>query len=145
MFKNRVIIGHLRKPLAFVLVIGMLMSLFGAGVVIAESIPPTGIELDEQTLDMFAGESRTLTATILPENADSVNIIWSSDDENVATVANGVVTAIAAGTTTIRATIEGMQLSAECAVNVNELVITERSVIQDTYLRENSPDITYGT
>jgi uncharacterized protein YjdB len=33
----------------------------------AESLPPTGIELDEQTLDMFAGESRTLTATISPE------------------------------------------------------------------------------
>ena len=64
------------------------------------------------------GDTETLTATILPDNADNKNVKWSSSDENVATVTNGVVTAKAAGTATITVTTEDGGYTASCTVTV---------------------------
>ena len=51
-----------------------------------------------------AGDTLTLTATVTPEDASNKAVTWASSDETVATVAGGVVTAVAAGTATITAT-----------------------------------------
>ncbi|MBP3624605.1 MAG: Ig-like domain-containing protein, partial [Peptococcaceae bacterium] len=58
----------------------------------------------------------TLTATVLPENATNKTVTWTSSDETVATVADGVVTALKAGNVTITATADGK--SATCEVTV---------------------------
>ena len=52
----------------------------------------------------YANESISLTATVYPENTTDKTITWSSDNTAVATVKNGKVTGVSAGTTTIRAT-----------------------------------------
>ena len=62
------------------------------------------------------GTSETLAVTFTPANATNKTVTWTSSDETKATVANGVVTAVAAGTTTITATASGK--TATCAVTV---------------------------
>ena len=63
------------------------------------------------------GKTTTLTATAVPNNSE---IVWKSSNESVATVENGVVTAKGAGNATITATItvNGIEYSAECTVDV---------------------------
>ncbi len=63
------------------------------------------------------GSTKSLTATTTPSDQ---KIVWSSSNKNVATVSDGVVTAKGAGNATITATItvNGIEYSAECAVDV---------------------------
>ena len=77
----------------------------------------TEVTLDKDSLTLEVGGSETLTATITPDNATEQDVAWSSDNENVAKVENGKVTAVGAGSTTIKATVDGK--SAECSVTVN--------------------------
>ena len=79
----------------------------------------TKVELYKTSLTLDVNESETLTATITPSNATDQNVTWSSDDEDIATVENGVVTAVSAGNTTIKATVDGK--SATCAVTVTHV------------------------
>ena len=69
-----------------------------------EGTPCTSISLDQNTLSFeSAEETKTLTATITPASSTDA-VIWSSSNENVATVNNGVVTIHGLGTATITAT-----------------------------------------
>lgn len=63
------------------------------------------------------GETGSITATTKPSGG---TVTWSSSDEDVATVANGTVTAVAAGTATITGTCtqNGITASATCEVTV---------------------------
>lgn len=61
------------------------------------------IELDQSSLTISVGDSKTLTATLTPANATDM-VTWTSSEEDIATVENGVVTAKAVGETTITAT-----------------------------------------
>ena len=63
----------------------------------------TSILLDPSEFEMIAGRDTTLTVTIVPENATVKTLAWTTSDEAVATVADGIITAIAAGTATITA------------------------------------------
>lgn len=55
-------------------------------------------------IPLLVGEQETLIATVLPANAPNTDVTWSSSDEEVATVAGGVVTAVGVGSATITAT-----------------------------------------
>ena len=87
-------------------------------VVTPSAIAVTSITLDaEATINV--GETKTLTATVAPDNATDKTVSWNSDNETVATVADGVVTAVAAGTATITATAnDGSGVKATCTVTV---------------------------
>ena len=78
----------------------------------------TGVTLNTETLELFTGGSATLTATVEPSDATNQNVTWSSSDPSVATVANGVVTAVGAGTATITVTTEDGGKTAICTVTV---------------------------
>ena len=80
-------------------------------------VPATGVTLDKTELSLTEGESATLTATVEPENATDKAIVWTSSDNAVATVENGVVTAVKAGTATITAACGSAK--AECTVTVS--------------------------
>lgn len=95
---------------------------------IVEMAPPTilatSVALNQTEAEMTEGETLTLTATVLPDDATDKTVTWASSDENVATVVDGVVTAVAEGTATITATTaDGSNLSASCALTVNRLII----------------------
>ena len=79
----------------------------------------TGISMEKTALELPEGESEQLAASVLPENASLQNITWVSKNPEVATVENGKVTGISAGTATIVATAAG-RFTAECTVTVTE-------------------------
>ena len=81
-----------------------------------KAVDPTGIELDQATLEIEEGMTGQLVASILPAGASGV-VTWESSDPTVATVSNnGVVLGVAAGTATI--TVKVGTFSATCAVTV---------------------------
>lgn len=82
--------------------------------------PCTGIKLDRDTLTIARGETATLTATVEP--ADTTDkVVWSSKDDNIATVKDGVVTAVGLGETTITAACGDK--TASCKVTVTKATI----------------------
>ena len=79
-------------------------------------IPCTGIVLSASTLTFNGIGSQTLVATIEPSNTTD-KIIWSSSNNEIATVENGIVTAIYNGEVIITATCG--DCSATCTVTVS--------------------------
>lgn len=85
-----------------------------------EPVAVESVSVNPTTLSMKVGETRTVTATVLPENADDKTVVWSSSDNNVATVdPNGLVSAVASGSATITAETKDGQFKATCAVTVS--------------------------
>lgn len=84
-----------------------------------EEIPVTGVTLDQTTAFLKVGETLTLEATVVPETATDKSVTWSSDNTDVATVENGVVTAVAAGKAKITVTAANGKTAA-CTVTVTE-------------------------
>jgi len=80
----------------------------------------TGITLSETSIRLQPDESKSLTATVLPEDADNPAVTWASSDDAVATVINnGLVVAVAKGTCTITCSAtDGSGVKAECLVTV---------------------------
>lgn len=79
----------------------------------------TGVKLDQETLDLTAGEADALLkATIEPANATDTDVIWSSSDETVATVVDGVVTPVGEGIAIITVTTKDGSFKASTTVNV---------------------------
>ena len=83
----------------------------------------TSLNLAQSEVTLEVSGTLTITATIEPANATTKELEWTSSNESVATVADGVVTAISAGTATITArTTDGTNLSATCEITVLEKV-----------------------
>lgn len=72
----------------------------------AKTVAVTSVAVSSKTLNLEVGQTRTLTATVTPDNATDKTVTWTSSDKNVATVDkdNGTVTAVGEGTATITAT-----------------------------------------
>ena len=83
----------------------------------------TGISLNKSSATLNNGETLQLTATVTPSNASNKSVTWTSSNASVATVnSNGLVTAKGRGTASITATTaDGSNLSASCAITVNQL------------------------
>ena len=94
--------------------------------------PPTvavaSVSLSQAEASMtVGGDALTLTATVAPDNATDQTVTWTTSDASVATVTDGVVTAVAAGTATITATATNGtpddtsdDFSATCTVTVTD-------------------------
>lgn len=78
-----------------------------------------GVELTP-TLSLKVGDSHSLTAKIIPSNAGNLNVTWSSDKPEVATVENGLVKAVAQGEATITVTTADGGKTATCKVTVSQ-------------------------
>ena len=80
------------------------------------TISVESITLNKTQLSLVKGATETLTATVLPTTATDKTVIWESGDTAVATVKDGIVTAVAAGNATI--TAKAGEKTATCAVTV---------------------------
>lgn len=87
----------------------------------AATVAVTGVTLDVTELALEVPATATLTATVAPEEATDKTVVWTSDNEAVATVAEGVVTAVAEGTATITVTTVDGGFTATCIVTVTEV------------------------
>ena len=83
-----------------------------------EPIPVTDVVLNEHELTLAPGETFRLKAEVFPSYADNKRVDWESDDETVATVEKGTVTAVAEGETIIRVTTHDGDFTDECRIRV---------------------------
>lgn len=81
--------------------------------------PVSEIVLDNTSLLLAVDKTATISATVLPLSASNKRLTWSSSNTGVATVEDGVVTAISVGSATITVTAtDGSNVSATCQVTV---------------------------
>ena len=81
------------------------------------------VSLDVQQLELNIGETYTLQATVLPENATNKGIKWSSDDSEIATVdESGLVTAVSLGETVITVITDDGSKTASCMLTVSQKI-----------------------
>ena len=109
------------------------------------TVAVSGVTLDQSTLALKVGETSTLTATVLPNDATNKEVTWSSSKTSVATVSNGVVTAIAEGSADITVkTVDGNK-TAKCTVTVTKDVQPQSDTfILNTDLPEVGTRVIFG-
>ncbi len=86
------------------------------------NVAVTGVTLAPASLNLMVDEYATLTATINPANASNQKVTWSSSAPDVASVAEGRVTALKAGSATITVTTTDGGKTATCSVTVTAKV-----------------------
>lgn len=82
------------------------------------TVPVSAISVTPAAMALTVRETGTITAAVSPDNATNKTVTWTSSDEGVATVANGVVTAVTEGTATITVTTVDGGKTAICTVTV---------------------------
>lgn len=122
-----------------------------------ENTPVAGISFDKTTLIIAIGSEETITASVMPLGATNKQLSWTSSNEEVATVENGVVTAVAVGTATITASAtDGSGVTATCQVTVTiskeaaiaalqELVAEAQALYDNSTEGENVGDYAPGS
>ena len=96
-------------------------------VVVTKSvIEVTSITLDKTTLSLTVGAEETLTATVKPDNATDKTVTWTSSNTAIATVKDGKVKGVKAGTATI--TAKAGSKTATCKVTVTKATVAVTSV-----------------
>ncbi len=92
----------------------------------APAVKVSGITLSKTSLSLRIGESETLSATVLPANANNRTVTWTSDKPEIVSVdANGKISALALGSATITVTAnDGSGVKASCYVFVSNPLAT---------------------
>ncbi len=87
---------------------------------VAEPNPAMEIKISPNSLSLQKGNIKTLNATILPNDADSKDIIWSTGDDEIASVSqDGKVTGVNSGETYIFAALKNNpSLKDSCLIKV---------------------------
>ena len=98
-------------------------------------IKVTEINISESEINLKVDESATLTATIVPENATDKEVEWTSENEEIATVKDGVITAVAPGNVKVICSSKD-GIKAEVNVVVEEPEVEE--VVAQTVEDDNS-------
>ena len=94
-------------------------------------IAVASVTLDSSSMTLVEGESQKLTATVSPSNAENKEVIWTSSNSSVASVKDGLVTAIKVGEATITVKTDDGGKTAACKVTVNAKVYPVESVSLD--------------
>ncbi|MDR3288646.1 MAG: chitobiase/beta-hexosaminidase C-terminal domain-containing protein, partial [Peptococcaceae bacterium] len=110
-----------------------------------DAVSVSGVSLSDSAKVIQAGNSFTLTATVLPTNATNKMVLWSSGNDAVATVSNGVVTAKSAGTTQIIVTTVDGGYTALCNVTVSAASEPEPEKVAAVTANPGSGAVTSGT
>ena len=105
-----------------------------ASCVVTVIVPVADITLNPDYLSLEEGQTYTLTAWIMPQDATDQTITWTSQDPSVASVDNGVITAIKEGSTSIRA--QAGNAIAHCAVVVKKNPKNEPISFADSKIKE---------
>ena len=88
-----------------------------------QTVEAASVVLSQTTLTITVGKTGQLTATVYPPTTTDKTVVWASGNDAVATVENGLVAAVAPGTTTVTATCG--KAVGSCEVTVNDLPAVE--------------------
>ena len=95
-----------------------------------KSVSVTEVGLNKTSTTLVEGETETLVATVMPENASDKSVVWESGNESAATVSQeGLVTAVGEGKATITVKTNDGGFSASCEVTVKKKVIAVTGVV----------------
>lgn len=107
--------------------------------------PVSSVVVSPDSISVIIGKTSALTATVKDANDNALSgrvVTWKSDNTSIATVdANGVVTAVSAGTTTVTATSEGKSGSAKVVVT---LAPVARVTVVDPVNPATPPSVVQG-
>lgn len=92
----------------------------------SDAVEPTDVTINNHSVSVLVGNQLALTATPAPNNATPSQCIWTSSDDNIATVEDGVITAVHVGECDIKAYL--LDKMAVCHVTVTEIAPTEITV-----------------
>ena len=112
--------------------------------VVEDSISVTDISLNQNTMTAYVGDTPRLIPTIHPLNATNKSITWSSTNTSIATIDDGLIFALSAGTTTLSATSVDGGFVSSCSLTVIEEALTEISIDSNADFYFGSYDTNYG-
>ena len=96
--------------------------------VTAKTIAVTGVVLDKEELAILKGETAQLQLTISPKEATNQEVIWTSDNDTIAKVKDGLVSALSEGITTINViTVDG-SFKGQCRILVSRAPCPDEAV-----------------
>ncbi len=91
-------------------------AIWGGGTVEKEEL--TGLSVTPNSLSLETGAKQTLTVRAIPSNANA-SVTWASSNTEVATINNGIVTAVGEGSAVITATsVENPSITATVQITV---------------------------
>ncbi|MDR2465980.1 MAG: Ig-like domain-containing protein [Prevotellaceae bacterium] len=93
-----------------------------------KTVPVAGVSLNKTSHALTVGETFALTAAVTPNNATNKTLEWTSSSAEIASVADGTVTAVAAGEAVITVRAADGGKTASCTVTVTEVVIPAAEV-----------------
>lgn len=102
-----------------------------------QTVAVTGISLNTASGELTVGGQTTLTATVSPADASNKTVTWESSAPTVASVVNGVVTALAPGSAKITVKTQDGNFTAEYSLTVKAATInllTEYGYVDNTRL-----------
>ena len=114
-------------------------------ITVTEPLALTKLTLSKTTLQLKSGETAILTYTCEPQISEEEMKLakWESNNEEVATVKDGTVTAVGEGNTEITLTLGGLTVS--CQVKVTNPVETKFSITEITAPAYNKLKISWST
>jgi len=95
-------------------------------------IAVTGVTLNPTNATILTGQTQTLTAIVAPADALNQAVTWQSSDTTVATVTNGIVTAVSAGTAIITVTTADGNLTATATITATDAAVAVTGVSLNT-------------
>ena len=98
-------------------------------VTVTEPKVEVSLTIDPAEIELLINEEKTVKATVVPEGTE---VVWQSLDETIATVKDGVIKGVAAGTTTVKAVAADKE--ATCKVTVKapvelSIAIEEKAIV----------------
>ncbi len=106
------------------------------------------VTIDPAELTLRVGDQATLTATLTPADAVDKTVEWGSTNPEVATVSNGVVTALAKGTAKIWVKATAVNISDTCSVTIlgamDQTTVTYNA-LKDPALLTDGAKVFFGT
>ena len=110
---------------------------------IQETVKAESISLNEHSANLMIGDTLSLTAKVLPENASTKTVVWSSNNPDVASVNDeGLVTALTTGTAIISATTTDGTVLSDSATIVVSTPISAPSLSVGNYVCVNGDIVT---
>lgn len=103
-------------------------------------LPAESISFKDKELTVFIGSETELEIISIPDGSVLENPIWTSSDEKVATVSDGVVLAKSFGSTSVTVSNEDGSISAVITINVVEKPLDDLNIEVKNYKLDFSPD-----